>query len=210
MRRLSLWWDTEAAWDVSGKTRLLVKTRLGHPRRVVVLDGGKSGLAEEFQAVWLALDVIVDAKCHIRKKWWLRPTEVVGSIGIEDLSVVANAEAEMLDHGHAEIRASVDEETESLHVAVPSVQLVEAAARNDEWQTPEVWLSLWGILNTLHSYGKQARSIVQIANVFVVIRTSLFQPLNIQAHMWVFSGDARVVLKLLRCTNWNVDARARV
>ena len=76
---------------------------------MVILDGCEGSVAQEVECVRLVLDVFVDANGHVSQERWLGAAQVVGAVGVQDLAVVPDAEAEVPHHRLAKIRATVDQ-----------------------------------------------------------------------------------------------------
>jgi hypothetical protein len=75
--------------------------------------------------------MLVDFADHRGEKRWLGTGEVVGSVCVENRSVVLDLEEEVFDHALCKLCFSILNEPKDDEVAVPSIHFVEAATRND-------------------------------------------------------------------------------
>jgi len=121
---------TRAGIRVSRESRLAGEVRRCNPDVIVPLrvsvGAGKPGFCEG-----LAGRVLVDLADHGGEEGRLRASEVIASVGIEYGAVVVDLEEEVFDHVAREVGTLVGYESENDEVTVPSIHLIEAAARND-------------------------------------------------------------------------------
>jgi hypothetical protein len=67
------------------------------------------------------LDPFERAQGHVREKWWLRATKVIGSIGVKDLTIVFNTEAKVSNNTTGKIQAIAAKQAKNDEIAVPSI-----------------------------------------------------------------------------------------
>ncbi|KAH0281689.1 trehalase-domain-containing protein, partial [Aureobasidium melanogenum] len=163
------------------------------------------------QTLWYSLmaarmEIFRNSRAQERR---LSTAKVVGSVCVENLAVVLDFEAEMLDHVLGEILTVVNEKTEGSHVTVPAIKLVEATTGNNEWQTSVVRFAFGSVLDSFHLESEQTGSFVQVTNILFIIGV-LGEPHDIQVHIRVFASNAAVVLVLFGSSTRDVDARSRV
>ncbi len=100
--------------------------RLACPITVTGFDCGNS-IAEPFAIV----RSMVDTEQHLGQEWRLRPHQVVGAVGIQNLAVVADLVEGVVGHVLGESVAMIAQQADLNEVAVPAVHLIEPAARNN-------------------------------------------------------------------------------
>jgi hypothetical protein len=163
--RLRLWRHAPALGAISRETSYRVKARLSGPDTVIFLDSGKNGVPQELPRIRIVLDTLIHPQSHIGQEWRLRAGQVVGAIRVENLAVVLDLKAKVDDHALGKINAIAHEETQGLHVAIPSVELVETASRHHERDTSVFILPGCVVVLLGHCQCQQSRLLLELHDI---------------------------------------------
>src|SRR5215467_3221878 len=116
---------------ITRKPSLARQMRLANPHSVVTFCIFVRALKPLFIFVTGGLLRFVNAKNHGSQKGRLRAAQVVTAVSIQDASVVFNFKKEILDHAFGKFDLSILQEPAHDEITVPSVHLIESAARHD-------------------------------------------------------------------------------
>src|SRR5271169_1846521 len=85
---------------------------------------------------------------HRTQKRWLRPRQIVSTIGVEHRAIVLDLKEEVVDHPARQLNASGAQQPANNEVAVPAVRFVKAPARDNIFVRKikqSLWLNLGSI-----------------------------------------------------------------